>query len=111
MAKRRLSLTVALDFPRTSAEVKVFTQALEAEFAATKEKILRGPILGLGITCYSRVLIGNKDIPRVWRRLLRHLQYAHVVATTADVWCYGARVYELERDDESPRIDLVFEEG
>jgi hypothetical protein len=103
-------LTVALDFPKNAGQVHVFQQALDAEFLNAKEKIFRGPIIGLGITCYSHVLVGNREIPKVWRRLLRHLQYGRIIAPTADVWCYGARVYEIS-EHEPARIELYVEEG
>lgn len=107
MHRRKLALTVALDWPRTSAEAAVFQDALEAVFAETKEKMVRGPSVGLSITIYSATLPGNRPLPRIWRRMLRYLQNTKVLSPAVDPWCYGLRVHELETDADFPRVDLL----
>ncbi len=107
--RRRLSLTVALDWPTTAAQVHIFKQALEAEFTATKEKRFNGPLLGVGVTLFSSSVTGNQKIPRIWHRLVRHLVATRVISPATDPWCYHARVMELDKD-EPPHIEITVTE-
>lgn len=110
MSNRKLKLTVALDWPKTAANVSVFTEALAAEFRATKERRLDGPYLSVGFTVHSDTVIGNKALPRLWRRLVRYLQNARVISPALDPWCIGARVVELP-EGEYPSVDIELREG
>lgn len=104
---RSLSLTVALDWPKSGADGKVFTAAIEAEFALTKERRFDFPTMGVGVTAFSRTLPGNRDAPRIWRRLIRYLQNAHVISPASDPWCYGAKVILV---DEEPHVIITIKE-
>lgn len=106
---RRLTLTVALDWPSNAAQVKLFTQALEAEFAATKEKRFTAPYMGVGVVVNSARLSGNQKVPRIWRQLVRYLQWGHTISTACDPWCYHAEVREIERD-EPPSVVITITE-
>lgn len=107
--QRRLTLTVALDWPSNAGQVKLFTQALEAEFAATKEKRFTGQYMGVGITVNSARLAGNRTVPRIWRQVVRYLQWGHVISTASDPWCYHAEVVEIDRD-EPPSVVITITE-
>ena len=107
--QRRLTLTVALDWPSNAAQVKLFTQALEAEFAATKEKRFTSTYMGVGVTVHSSRLAGNRTAPRIWRQLVRYLQWGHAISTASDPWCYHAEVVEIDKD-EPPYVVITITE-
>lgn len=108
--RRRLALTVALDWPSTTAEGAIFQAALAAVFAETGEKMLRGPQVGVSLSIFSAHLAGNRDIPRIWRRTVRYLQNQKILSPAVDPWCYGLRVFELENESDTPRISLILQE-
>ena len=107
---RKLTLTVALDWPQTAAQSKMFTEAIEAEFKATKEKRFDFPRLGLGIVVLSDTVTGIIAIPRIWRRSLRYLRAARVISNATDPWCYHAEVLEL-RPGLSPYVQFTLTES
>ncbi len=105
---RSIALTIALDWPETAGDGKVLVEAMREEFRATKEPRFRGPYLGLGITVHSTWLAGNADLPRIWRRVVRYLKKAGVLADATDPWCIGLRVHEVESE---PHLALLLKEG
>ena len=95
---RTLTLTIALDWPETAGDGKVLVDAIRAEFKATKEERFRGPRFGIALSVYSTWLAGNGDLPRIWRRMIRYLEKASIITHDSDPWCYGMRVYEVDRE-------------
>ena len=108
--RRTLTLTIALDWPANASQGAVFTDAVFAEFAATKEPRFAHPTPGLGVTIYSNTVAGNSVIPRIWRRLVKYMHHAKALSPASDPWCFKAQVIEIGRH-ETPRVVLELLEG
>jgi hypothetical protein len=104
---RSLTLTVALDWPRSAADGRVLTDAMAAEFDAARTTRFKTPSPGVSIDVYSMWLVGNRDLPRIWRRMIRYLQNAGILNAGTDPWCYGIRVHEVDHD---PHITIKVQE-
>lgn len=108
--QRTVRFTVALDLPRTGAQNRVFTEAAQEEFKALKESTFRGPFLSIGFCAWSDWARGNSDIPKYWRRMIRWLTHARIIAPSWDPWCSGARIIEAT-PDSPPRVEITLSEG